>query len=180
MLVWNEMLSITWMISPMRLDERLISSMVVTTAPMASLPSRATCVAWPASTPASRAELALCATVLVSCSIEAAVSSRLLACDSVRAERSWLPLAISPDATCTPSTSWRTSVTTACRLTLSWFSARARSPSSPDSCPWKRAERSPAAIWLAKFTASSTGRTIRRRMKAEAMSASAAVAPNAA
>ncbi|MDT4867485.1 hypothetical protein FQZ97_1023990 [compost metagenome] len=45
MLVWNEMLSITWMISPMRLDERLISSMVETTAPMASLPSRATCVA---------------------------------------------------------------------------------------------------------------------------------------
>ena len=42
----------------------------------------------------------------------AAVSSRLEAVCSVRADRSWLPLAISTDADATESTPWRTSLTT--------------------------------------------------------------------
>ena len=89
-------------------------SLRVAVAPaMAALPSRATVAARSDRPLASRAELALCSTVLVSSSMDAAVSSRLLACDSVRADRSWLPLAISLDATCTPSTSRRTSETTA-------------------------------------------------------------------
>ena len=164
----------------MRLDERLMSPMVWTTAPMASLPRRATSLARAASPAASRADVALLSTVLVSSSIEAAVCSRLLAWASVRADRSWLPPAISPEATCTPSTSWRTSVTTAIRFTLSWFRARISSPISSvlrDSC---RADRSPAAILLANASTSPTGATSMRFMNAAATSDTTAVAATAA
>ncbi|MCY1554784.1 hypothetical protein D9M68_913840 [compost metagenome] len=63
---------------------------------------------------------------------------------------------------------------------MSWFKARARSPSSPPLCPLNRAVRSPAAIRFAKVTADSRGRTIIRRMRAAAAMASMTMAANEA
>ena len=73
-------------------------------------------------TPAERAEVTrivadeLKGRMPVISSIDAAVCSRLLACDSVRADRSWLPVAIWATAVLSWSTSVRTSCTTVRRL----------------------------------------------------------------
>ena len=74
---------------------------------------------------------AVCSTVLASCSIDAAVSSRLLACDSVRADRSRLPRDISAADWVKLRTSVRTSPTTARRLT--WVCSN-RCMSAPKGC----------------------------------------------
>ncbi|MDT4880884.1 hypothetical protein FQZ97_1166850 [compost metagenome] len=86
----------------------LISSMVVTTSATMVPPRRAMLAADSASWLAVRAASALWRTVLVSSSMLAAVSCRLDAVCSVRAERSWLPLAISTDAVVMLSVALRT------------------------------------------------------------------------
>jgi hypothetical protein len=67
--------------------------MLATTWPTTSPPRAAAWAAVPASWLAWRAVSADWVTVAVSCSMLAAVSSRLEAVCSVRADRSWLPLA---------------------------------------------------------------------------------------
>ncbi len=98
MLVWKAMPSMTEMISAIFFDEASMADMVVTTWPTTSPPCEATPCAPMASWLAWRACSAFWRTVEVSSSIEAAVSSRLAACCSVRRDRSLLPEAISPAA----------------------------------------------------------------------------------
>jgi hypothetical protein len=95
MLVWKAMPSMVPMMSAMRRLLAWISSIVDSTCDTTSPPRVAISAAEAASWLACRAESALCRTVPVSCSIDAAVCCRLLAVDSVRRDRSWLPLAIS-------------------------------------------------------------------------------------
>ncbi len=90
--------SMTLMISAIFFDEASMADMVVTTWPTTSPPCEATPCAPMASWLAWRACSAFWRTVEVSSSIEAAVSSRLAACCSVRRDRSPLPEAISPAA----------------------------------------------------------------------------------
>ena len=85
-----------------------MSSMVETTCATTSPPLRATLAAPLARLLACAALLALCWMVLVNCSMAAAVSCRLLEVCSVRAERSWLPWAISALAVAMLSVLWRT------------------------------------------------------------------------
>ncbi|KAG1439679.1 hypothetical protein G6F55_013673 [Rhizopus delemar] len=94
MLVWNAMPSITLMISAICRDEVSIAPIVATTWPTTLPPCEATLCAPIASWLAWRACSAFCRTVEVSSSIDAAVSSRLAACCSVRLDRSLLPEAI--------------------------------------------------------------------------------------
>ncbi len=83
-LVWKAMPSMTEMISAIFFEDFSISPMVVTTLPTTSPPCEATEAAPIASWLAWRACSAFWRTVEVSSSIEAAVSSRLAACCSVR------------------------------------------------------------------------------------------------
>jgi hypothetical protein len=69
-------------------------------------------------------------TVLVSSSMLAAVSSRLLAACSVRLDRSWLPAAISCDATLMLSVALRTWLTVLTSEAFILPRALSRSPSS--------------------------------------------------
>ncbi len=146
MLVWKAMPSITEMISAMRLDEASIPAMVVTTRPTTSPPCEATCAALAASVLACTAWSAFWRTVEVSSSIEAAVSSRLAACCSVRRDRSLLPEAISPAA--------RLMLAVACwmrpTISVSWVTVVSASSRICANTPWNspcmRAVRSPAAI----------------------------------
>ena len=98
MLVWKAMPSITLMMSTMRVAEVLMASMVCTTLATTAPPLPATSAAEITISLACRALTAFWLTVAVSSSIEAAVCSSELACDSVRADRSTLPLAISEEA----------------------------------------------------------------------------------
>ena len=91
MLVWNAMPSITPMMSLILRELALMSSMVLITWPTTTPPWVAAAVALPASWVAWRAVSALCLTVAVISSIDAAVCCRLLACSSVRWLRSALP-----------------------------------------------------------------------------------------
>ena len=111
-LVWKAMPSMTLMMSTILRDDSLIRSMVPITCPTTAPPLLATSDAVVASTFASRALSAFLRTVLVSSSIEEAVSSSELACCSVRVERSLLPVEISSAARATVSESWRTEETT--------------------------------------------------------------------
>src|SRR3989344_4917087 len=114
--------SMSWVISLMRPEAVWICFMVLATPSTASLLRSATWVAWVASTVAWRADSAVCLTVPVISSIDAAVCSRLLAWASVRSDRSWLPCAISRVESCMCSLSWRASRTMDNRFTLSWAS----------------------------------------------------------
>ncbi len=96
--------SITPMMSAMRVEAALIEAIVVTTSSTTRPPLSATSPAPSTSWLAWRALSAFCLTVEVSSSIDAAVSSRLAACCSVRTDRSLLPLAISPAAVLIDST----------------------------------------------------------------------------
>ena len=118
MLVWNAMLSITPMMSPILRDDWLMSSMVCTTRATTPPLSLATCDAWLARVLACSALPALCDTVAVSCSMLAAVCSRLEACASVRLDRSMLPVAISCVARLMASKLCRTSPMMLRRLML--------------------------------------------------------------
>src|SRR3989344_3035657 len=120
-LVWNAMSSITLMMSVTFCDCTLISCMVVITSRITLPPSLATLAASWASSVARWALSVLCCTVMVSCSIEAAVSWRLDACTSVRRARSSVPPAISTASCATVSVLERTSVIT---RTSWWFISR--------------------------------------------------------
>ena len=108
------MLSITPMMSEMRRLASWMPPMVATTSPTALPPRSATSPAEWASWCAWRAASADWRTVAVSSSMLCAVPARLLAADSVRPDRSWLPLAISALAVVMLSTAMRTCCST-CR-----------------------------------------------------------------
>ncbi|MNU99397.1 hypothetical protein D3C71_895270 [compost metagenome] len=129
-LVWNAMPSMVPMMSAIFLLLVLISSMVVTTCATTSPPRWATCAADTASWLACTAESALWRTVLVSSSIELAVSCRLLAVCSVRALRSWLPMAIWVLAVEMLSTTPRTCCSERCRALRMASRARSKWPVS--------------------------------------------------
>ncbi|MCW0461631.1 hypothetical protein NB717_002699 [Xanthomonas sacchari] len=120
--------------------------MVVTTWPTTWPPCEATAAAPVASWLAWRACSAFCLTVEVSSSIEAAVSSRLAACCSVRRDRSSLPAASSVVAP------WmlRAAVWMRPTMSASWSAVVLASSRIRANTPWKspcmRALRSPAAM----------------------------------
>ncbi|MNV39265.1 hypothetical protein D3C71_1308380 [compost metagenome] len=146
MLVWKAMPSMTEMISAIFLDEVWIALMVVTTWPTTSPPCEATVCAPMASWLAWRACSAFWRTVEVSSSIEAAVSSRLAACCSVRRERSLLPVAISPAARLMlPAASWIWPTIWVSCATVALASSRMVAK-TPWKSPCMRAVRSPSAI----------------------------------
>ncbi|PMQ11810.1 hypothetical protein JaAD80_23150 [Janthinobacterium sp. AD80] len=160
--VWKAMPSMTPMMSTIFVDAVSMAPMVSTTSltmlpPRSATPDAATAIwlAW-------RALSAFCFTVLVSSSIDDAVSSSELACCSVRADRSWLPAAISPDAVaialvpvCTSDTTLRSASFMPCR-------ARIRSPISSLAAGPKCVRKSPSATVSATFTAACSGTVIER------------------
>ncbi len=153
MLVWKAMPSMVPMMSPILREASLMPFIVSTTWPTTAPPLTATAEASVAICLASRALSELCLTVESSSSIDEAVSSSALAWLSVRADRSWLPWAISALAVATPSEPARTLCTTAARP--SFISTRSRSRAAISSRPliWISTPRLPAAIspvnWLA-------------------------------
>ncbi len=162
MLVWKAMPSITLMMSLMRWLLWVMSFMVCTTCPTTEPPRSATSAALDASWLAWRAASALCRTVAVSCSMLAAVSSRLLAVCSVRPLKSWLPIAISPAAWPMPSPACRIWPTTRCRLDCISARERSRVPNSSCRVTAMRRVRSPWAIVSANSPASRKGRVMER------------------
>ena len=156
------MLSISCVISPMRTDAASICCMVWATPSTALLLRSLTDVAWLASCIAWLADSVVSLTVPVICSIDAAVSSRLAACASVRADRSRLSWAILTVATCILSLSSRASRTTDCRFTPSWARAFSRSPTTPLCLTFTRCVKSPAASRLACRTSCNRGTTATR------------------
>ena len=140
----------------------LMPFMVSTTWPTTSPPCTATVEALIASWLAWRALSAFWRTVELSCSMDAAVCCRALACCSVRALRSLLPEAISDEATatlCEPSRTWPTM-----RERLSCISDNARSRRAASSLPWAsmRSARLPLLISSAASTARCTGVVMER------------------
>ena len=146
MLVWNEMPSMTLMMSAIFLDEASMPAMVPTTLLTISPPWDATPAAPMASWLAWRACSAFWRTVEVNSSIEAAVSSRLAACCSVRCDRSWLPAAISLAAELIDTADcWmRPTISASCAAVV-LASSRIRA-NTPLKSPVMRAVRSPAAM----------------------------------
>jgi hypothetical protein len=137
----------------------------------ALLAAVASCVAW-------RAVSALLRTVAFICSMDAAVSCRLLACCSVRVDRSALPVAIWSLPVAMLSLPWRTSLTMRTRLSFMALSAPCNSPSSSRRLTEMTELRSPAATVRATFTASRIGPAIERVMSsASARAARTAAAP---
>ncbi len=179
MLVWNAIPSITPMMSAIFFDDSEIPLIVSTTCLTTAPPFPATSDAPTASALACFAFSAFCLTVLVSSSIDDAVSSSDDACSSVRCERSWFPAAISLDAVAIVSVPVRTSRTTDDRLSFMRFNALSRSPVSSAVCASSRTVRSPPATASAARTAFSSGLTIERarsRPKAAISATSAAPA----
>ena len=121
--VWKAMPSIRPIMSRILRDEVLISSIVVTTSLTMVPPLAATVDACTARSLAVATWSALFCTVDVSSSMLAAVCSRLDACDSVRLDRSILPVAISAVVTRISSKLARTSPMMLCRLMLVWRKA---------------------------------------------------------
>ncbi|CAM3513725.1 hypothetical protein ACAN107058_07830 [Paracidovorax anthurii] len=161
-LVWKAMESITPMMSEILSEEAAISCIVSTTRPTMVPPCSAACAARAASWLASRAVSELVLTVLLSSSIEAAVSSRLLACCSVRWLRSALPMAISAAPVAMFSLPLRTWPT----MFTSWpfMCCRACSSAAGSSLPWmsKVEVRSPWATAVATATPVSSGWVMER------------------
>ncbi|MNK52352.1 hypothetical protein D3C87_712830 [compost metagenome] len=152
--------SMTLMMSTIFFDESLIEAMVSTTCATTCPPLLATpdadCAIWLA----WRALSAFCLTVLVSSSIEAAVSSSELACCSVRDDRSWLPAAISDDDTFTDSLAVRIFTSTAAILSMKRLKAPAICASSSTPEASRRRVRSPSP----EAMSSSASRTSSRRL----------------
>ncbi len=120
-----------------------MSAMVVTTRPTTLPAPAATDAAPTASWLALRACSAFCLTVEVSSSIEAAVSSRLAACCSVRRDRSLLPEAISVEAVeMADEAPWMRET-----IEVSWAAVALASSRMVANTPWKspsmRVVRSP-------------------------------------
>jgi hypothetical protein len=131
----------------------VMPAMVVTNAPTAWPPSAAQLLAASAIWLAWRVVSALACTVAVSCSMDAAVSCRLLACSSVRWLKSRLPVAICVVPVAMLSLLWRTVPTTLTRL--AFMRARACISCAVSSCPRTsmRELRSPDATVSAICTA---------------------------
>ncbi len=168
------------MMSAMRSEPWRIESMVRTTSCTTAPPRAATDEAPETSWWARRADSAFCCTVEVSSSIEAAVSSRLLACSSVRWLRSALPLAICTVPVAMESEPARTLPTM--RTRLSFMRARAESnwPTSSRRPVGMCEVRSPPATASATCTAVCSGRVMERAMSQHSATAStAASAPMA-
>ena len=141
-----------------------MAPMVCTTCLTAWPPWLATCVALPASSLDLRVWSAFCLTLEVSCSSEEAVSSRALACSSVREERSRLPVAIWVEAVTMESVPRRTSSTMALSFWFIAASACSRRPVSSVEWASITAVRSPAATVSATSTARLSGRVMLREM----------------
>jgi len=116
MLVWNAIPSMMPTMSAIWRALSLMSRIVATMRPTASPPCAAARLASSARRAACTAWSALCLTVALSCSIDAAVSSSAEACCSVRADSSLLPRAIWLDATAMLSLLRRTWATMPDRL----------------------------------------------------------------
>ncbi len=170
-LVWNATDSIRWMISPMWLDEAEMSAMAWAAASTAASLRPATAPVCPAKSVAWLAACAPCPTLSLMAASAAAICCRLPACASVRADRSWLPAAISCALTRRWSTSSRTSRTTARRLTASCARACCSWPTMPDAPVATGCARSPAASWLASRSTPCRRATVRRHTPAVAMPA---------
>ena len=150
--------SIVPMMSAMRFDEELISSIVETTWATTAPPRSATAAADAASWLAWRAESADCLTVPVSCSIDEAACCRLAAVCSVRVLRSRLPVAISALAVSMLSLDLRTWLTVLLRLSCIATSERSRrAASSWREVSMSRVVRSPPAMTIAGCSARSIG-----------------------
>ena len=121
-------------------------------------------VAWPeadaTSWLATCEEDAVCCTVVVSCDSAATACWALLAVCSVRADKSWLPLAISWLATEMLPPASRTWATMAPRPACMSSSARCRAAASSRPSTAMRRDRSPLAIDCARARAASSGRQI--------------------
>src|SRR5260221_3948106 len=165
MLVWKAIESITPMMSPILRELCWMLSIIVTTWSTASPPRLATAAAEVATSLAWPAFCAFWFTVAVISSMEAAVSSRLEACSSVREERSVLPAAICDDAVVTISAAWRTRSTMPAREPF----ISCIEPSSWPNSSWRPASistsRLPAATVRAKSVALRRRRVILRMVK---------------
>ncbi len=182
MLVWKAMESMTPTMSAICLLLSLMPFMVSTTRATTSPPRWATCDAPAARLLACWALLALCCSVLVNCSMAAAVSCRLLEVCSVRTDRSWLPVAISALAMAMLSVLWRTCCTMPDSDSLMACSERSRSPNSSArcACPCTPALRSPAAMRSASSLASARGRRMLAIRKWAPMTMPSSSTPTAA
>ena len=149
----------------MRRDDSAIPSMVPTTRSTASRPRWATLLASVARVLACTAASALCRTVARSSSMLAAISSRLEAVCSVRADRSLLPAAISLLAPATDVLAWRMPTTNSARRACmpARRANRARSSSRLPVCGSGTAEvRSPSAMRSVTSVAWARGRRMER------------------
>ena len=159
MLVWKAIASITPLISSILRADCDRPPMARTTSPTTSPPLRATSAAPAASWLASRAWPAFCATVAVSSSMELAVCCSVLACVSVRCDRSWWPArscaAVAATAPAPPIT-WRTMRR---RLTVMSSSASIRRAISSWPPVRTLTVRSPSATLRAMRTATYMGRS---------------------
>ncbi len=138
--------SMTLMMSAIFFEEVSMPLIVVTTWLTTSPPCEATEAAPTASWLAWRACSAFCLTVEVSSSIEAAVSSRLAACCSVRRDRSSLPVAISLAAALMLTAAlWMPPTMAASCSEVALASSRIVA-NTPWNSPCMRTLRSPAAM----------------------------------
>ncbi len=146
MLVWKAMPSMTEMMSAILFEDASMPLIVATTWPTTSPPCEATEAAPTASWLAWRACSAFCFTVEVNSSIEAAVSSRLAACCSVRRDRSSLPAAISlAAALMLIAALWMPPTMVDSCSAVALASSRIRA-NTPLNSPCMRSVRSPAAM----------------------------------
>ena len=144
--------------------------MVSTTWATTSPPWCATAEAVMASCLACCAVWAFCFTVAPSSSMLAAVSSRALACCSVRVDKSWLPWAISALAVATPLEPSRTFRTSRVRLPCIVCSEASSTPTSSDPVAWMGVVKSPSATFSDRATASAIGAVMRRLSHTDASS----------
>ncbi|MNT01943.1 hypothetical protein D3C72_1364300 [compost metagenome] len=152
--------SITLMMSTILRDDSLIEPMVSTTSATTAPPRLAIPAAAMASWLAWRALSAFCLTVLVSSSIDEAVSSSEPACCSVRDDRSRLPAAISDEAVAMLSVPLRTWLTMPTRLLFILPRAVSSAPVSSFAVVATVCVRSPAATVSASASAWRSGRVM--------------------
>ncbi len=161
-LVWKAMPSMTAMISTMRPELALIEPIVSTTWPTTRPPSSATFEVDSTIWLAWCAWLAFSRTVSVKACMDVAVSCKEWACDSVRADKSALPSAISLASTVMVEPAWRISPNKVFQFFTTVASARDSLPTSSSPRASMRMVRSPAARLSAARHASSMGPTTER------------------
>ena len=148
------------MMSPILRLEAEISCMLPTACCTTAPPRVASPEADAASWLAICEDEAVCCTVDVNCASEATASCAWLAVCSVRADRSWLPVAISALAVAMLLLASRTCETMAPRLCSMCTRARCRSATSSRPTTSMRCDRSPPAMACAIWRARSRGRQI--------------------